>query len=188
MSRINSTALLVAVLLFMAVTMPACGSSSDSESDSGGVAKITPSGTIYSLDDLLAVGFKKAKTFDVEGLTAATSAYYGFWGLDPYDRKEFEARFYKSHADAVEFGTAFADERTGPDAIIKSGETSWEEGAKEARSCVRISSNASCHLSKYGDYVIYGNMILICQGRDSATSLEQCAALLDEVAPTPAEG
>ena len=131
---------------------------------------------------------QKSKTFDVEGLTAATSAYYGFWGLDPYDRKEFEARFDKSHADAVEFGTAFADERTGPDAIIKSGETSWEEGAKEARSCVRISSNPSCHLSKYGDYVIYGNMILICQGRDSATSLEQCAALLDEVAPTPAEG
>ena len=168
------------------MTVSACGSSTESEP--AGVAKITPSETIYSLDDLLEVGFKKAKTFDVEGLTAATSAYYGFWGVDPYDRKEFEARFYASHADAVEFGVSFADERTGPDAIIKSGETSWEEGAKEARSCVRISSNASCHLSKYGDYMIYGNMILICQGRDSETSLEQCAGLLEQLVPELSAG
>lgn len=169
--------LLIAVALFAV----SCGSSSGS--DSAGVAKITPSDTIYSLGDLTAIGFKKDKTFDVEGLTAATHAYYGFWGVDPYDRKEYEARFYKSHADAIEFGTPFAAERTGPDAIIKSGETMWEEGAKDARACVRISSNASCHLSKYGDYVIYGNMILICEGRDSATALDQCAALLEQLVP-----
>jgi hypothetical protein len=40
----------------------------------------------------------------------------------------------------------------------------WEEGAKYARACVRISSNASCHLSKYGDYIIYGNMIHFARG------------------------
>lgn len=138
---------------------------------------------MFTLDGFLAIGFKKDKTFDVEGLTAASHAYYGFWGLDPYNRKDFEVRLYPSHADAVEFGTPFAEERTGPDAVIKSGETMWEEGAKDARACVRISSNASCHLSKYGDYVIYGNVILICQGRDSATSLEQCAALLGQLVP-----
>jgi hypothetical protein len=170
------------MLLALVVIAGACGSSSDSAASSG-VAKITPSETTFTLDDLLAVGFKKDKTFDVEGLTAATHAYYGFWGIDPYDRKEYEARFYGSHSDAVDFGTAFADERTGPDAIIKSGESMWEEGAKDARACVRTSSNSSCHLSKYGDYVIYGNMILICQGRDSATSLEQCGALLEQLVP-----
>ncbi len=170
------------LLLATALFAVACGASSDSESATG-VAKITPSETVYTLDDLLEVGFKKDKTFDVEGLTAATHAYYGFWGVDPYDRKEYEARFYASHADAVEFGVMFADERTGEDAVIKSGETMWEEGAKDARACVRISSNASCHLSKYGDYVIYGNMILICQGRDSSTSLEQCGALLGALVP-----
>ena len=164
----------------------ACGSSSDSD---GSVAKITPSDTVFTLDDLLAVNFKKGKTFDVEGLTGATDAYYGFWGIDPYDRKEFEARFYPTHSDAVEFGTSFAEERTGTDALIKTGEATWEEGAREARACTRSAGgdSSNCRISKYGDYVIYGNMVLICQGRDSSTALEQCAALLSKLVPQPSE-
>jgi hypothetical protein len=170
------------LLLAVALVTGACGSDSGAKAEAG-LAKITPSETIFTLDDLLEIGFKKDKSFDVEGLTAATDAYYGFWGLDPYDRKEFEVRLYPSHAGAVEFGVVFADERTGPDAVIKTGETMWEEGSREARACVRTSSNASCHLSKYGDYVIYGNMIMLCQGRDSATSLEECAGLLEQLVP-----
>ena len=180
---------LIAVLgLVIVALVAACGSSSGS--DSPGLAKITPSDTVFTLDDLLAVNFKKGKTFDVEGLTGATDAYYGFWGTDPYDRKEFEARFYPSHSDAVEFGTLFAEERTGTDALIKSGEASWEPGAKEARACTRSAGgdSSNCRISKYGDYVIYGNLVLICQGRDSATALEQCGLLLSEFDPVLGEG
>ena len=170
-------------LSLFAATFIGCVSSSDS--DIGAIAKTTHSETIYSLEDLTAIGFKKDKTFDVEGLTGATSAYNGFWGLDPYDRKDYEARFYPSHSHAVEFGVTFADERTGPDANIKTGETMWEEGAKDARACTRSAGgdSSNCRISKYGDYVIYGNMILVCQGRDSATGLEQCAALLKQLVP-----
>jgi hypothetical protein len=177
------TILTLAIALTALAAVAACGSSSDS--GAAALAKITPSETIYTFDDLLEVGFKKGKEFDVEGLTGATSAYYGFWGVDPYDRKEFEARFYPSHADAVEFGIKFADERTGTDAVIKSGASSWDEGTKEARACTRSAGgdSSNCRVSKYGDYVIYGNMILVCQGRDSGTSLEQCAALLGKVVP-----
>ena len=175
------------VLLLTLVFAAACGSSSDSDES---LAKVTPSETIFKLDDLLAAGFKKGKTFDVEGLTAASDAYYGFWGIDPYDRKEFEARFYLTHSDAVEFGTSFADERTGTDALIKSGEASWEPGAKEARACTRSAGgdSSNCRISKYGDYVIYGNLVLICQGRDSATALEQCGLLLARFVPELAQG
>ena len=170
-------------MCLMLVVATACVSSPDSTNEI--VAKITPSETIFSLESLTDVGFKKGKTFDVEGLTGAITAYLGYWGLDPYDRKDYEARFYPSHADAVEFGTIFADERTGPDAVIKTGETMWEEGAKEARSCNRAAgaNSSNCRISKYGDYIIYGNMILICQGRDSTTSLEQCALLLEQIVP-----
>ena len=180
--KLRSILVLVFALTTL-VTLAACGSSSDS--GAAALAKITPSETIYTLDDLVTVGFKKGKTFDVEGLTGATDAYYGFWGIDPYDRKEFEARFYSSHADAVELGTKFADERTGPDALIKTGESSWEEDTKEARACTRSAGgdSSNCRVSKYGDYVIYGNMILVCQGRDSGTALEQCAALLNKAIP-----
>ena len=180
--------LVLLLSLMIVVLAAACGSSSDSSFT--GLAKITPSETIFTLDDLLSAGFKKGKTFDVEGLTGATDAYYGFWGLDTYDRKEFEARFYPTHSDAVEFGTAFAEERTGTDALIKSGETMWEPGAKEARACTRSAGgdSSNCRISKYGDYVIYGNLVLICQGRDSATALEQCELLLDQMVPEPSAG
>ncbi len=167
--------------LAIVLTLAAIACGSNSEPDAATLAKITPSETIFTLDDLTAVGFKKNKEFNVEGLTGAISAYYGFWGLDPYDRKDYEVRFYPTYADAVEFGGVFADERTGTDAVIKTGENSWEEGAKEARSCVSLSSNSSCNISKYGDYVIYGNMILICEGRDSTTALGQCVALLEQL-------
>ena len=180
--------LALSLTILIALAAAGCGSSSDSADIA--VAKITPSETIFSLDDLLDVGFKKGKTFDVEGLTGATDAYLGYWGVDPYDRKDYEARFYPSHADAVEFGTIFADERTGPDAVIKSGEPMWEEGAKDARACTRSAGgdSSNCRISKYGDYVIYGNIILVCQGRDSSTSLEQCAALLEQLVPELAQG
>lgn len=180
--------LLPAMLCMVAVLAAACGSGSDS--DPQALAKITPSETIFTLDDLLAVDFKKGKTFDVDGLTGATDAYYGFWGIDPYDRKEFEARFYPTHSDAVEFGTSFAEERTGTDALIKTGEATWEEGAREARACTRgiTGDSSNCRVSRYGDYMIYGNMVLICQGRDSATALELCGALLGKLVPEPAEG
>jgi hypothetical protein len=179
----RSTSVLVLIAM-MTLLLTACGSSPESEA-AAALAKVTPSETVFTLDDLLDAGFKKGKTFDVEGLTGAVSAYYGFWGVDPYDRKEFEARFYGSHSDAVELGTIFAEERTGPDALIKSGESSWDEGSKEARACTRSAGgdSSNCRISKYGDYVIYGNMILICQGRDSSTSLEQCAALLGALSP-----
>ena len=179
----NQCLSLIIVMCLMLVVATACGSSPDSANEI--VAKITPSETIFSLESLTDVGFKKGKTFDVEGLTGAITAYHGYWGIDPSDRKDYEARFYPSHADAVEFGTIFADERTGPDAVIKTGETMWEEGAKQARSCNRAAgaNSSNCRISKYGDYIIYGNMILICQGPDSATSLEQCALLLEQIVP-----
>ena len=141
--------------------------------------KVRDAGNV-TLADLQSIDFKKGKTFDVEGLEAATEAYYGFWGKDPYNRLEFEARFYVSHADAVEFGTGPAQNRVGRDAKLTRDEGYWEEGMKEARQCTRAAGGDSsdCTVSRYGDFVIYGNLVLICQGRDSATALETCDELL----------
>ena len=86
--------IIVLTLLSIALAVTACGSSPDSANENEIVAKITPSETIFSLESLTDVGFKKGKTFDVEGLTGAISAYLGYWGLDAYDRNEYEARFY----------------------------------------------------------------------------------------------
>ena len=88
--------------------MVACGSDS-SETQKKGFQQLTETDRSYTIDDLVAVGFKRSKTFDVEGLPEAVSAHYGFWGPDPYSRMEFEARFYGSHADAVAFGAPMAE-------------------------------------------------------------------------------
>lgn len=171
---------LIGLFLMMAVVVTSgCGEAAESET----VSKITAVDTIYSLEDLTDVGFKKSKTFDVEGLTGATAAYFGFWGRDPYDRKDYEVRFYPSHEDAVEFGTKFIEERTGEDAVLVSGRAMWEEGVKEARLCAGndSGSGANCTITKYGDYVIHGNMIMACQGADSLIALRQCADLIAQL-------
>ena len=56
---------------------------------------------ILKFDDFKAVGFKKDKTYDVSELPGAEAAYYGFWGLDPYEREDFEFRVYASQAEAI---------------------------------------------------------------------------------------
>ncbi len=189
-SRKRTIASLLALLL-VAIAANACGTSGD---DAGRASifnapegpQIFDNGRILTLDDLAAVGFKKGKKFDVEGLPAATDAYYGFWGLDPYNRGEFEARFYASHEDAVKFGTAPADERTGRNAVLKADEAGWDEGLKEARACTRSAGgdSSNCKSSRYGNFAIFGNLVLICQGRDEGSGTENCTALLAELQPS----
>ena len=125
--------------------------------------------------------FKLSNSYDVDGLAGADTAIYGFFGPDPYDRREFEARLYPDHETALTLGADFANEATGPDAEITSATQRWVEGLNQRRSCsanTRGSHHSGrCISAKYGDYVIAGNLVLLCQGRDSATALQNCEAL-----------
>lgn len=191
MRQRNSKFVLIITLaaLIVAISLIACGS------DDGGAAeipRISDPGVILSLEDLTAFGFKKSKTYDVEGLVGAESAYYGFWGLDPYDRKDYEVRFFASHADAVELGTAQADERSGDTAILDEELSSWPVGMKDMRQCGgdKASGPAShgiqnCKQPKYWDYSIYANMILLCAGGDVEHAQELCNDLLEQLQPEP---
>lgn len=42
------------------------------------IEKITPTATQFFVEDLISVGFKKNKTYKVDELPKALSAYYGF--------------------------------------------------------------------------------------------------------------
>ncbi len=136
----------------------------------------------YEVADFEAISnFKLNKNYDVEGLTDADSAIYGFFGPDPYDRQEYEVRFYPDHATASTIGVDFANEATGSKAIIASATQRWDEGLSQRRTCaanIRGSHHSGrCDLAKYGDFVVAGNLVLLCQGRDSDTALENCEAL-----------
>lgn len=89
------------------------------------IEKITPSDTIYTYDSLTEVGFKKSKKFEVEGLTKANSAYFGF--LKEHPKIDYEFSFYDSHQDAIEHGTSFTEERTGEDAALKKEYATWKK-------------------------------------------------------------
>ena len=176
--RSFSLIVMVVVALVSGAAMSSCGSD---DSAASAIPRISDPGTTLTIEDLQAIGFKKSKTYDVEGLNGADSAYYGFWAVDTYDRKDYEVRFFPSHSDAVEIGTAQADERSGENAILDEEELSWPVGVKDARRCTgskAYSGPQNCKTPKYWDYSIYANMILIGSGTDLATAQIRCNDLL----------
>jgi len=189
MNRFISISFLSVIALAFVALGPAIACGSD-DSDEAAIPRIYDPGNNLTIEDLQAVGFKKSKTYDVEGLVGANNAYYGFWGPDPYDRKDYEVRFFASHSDAIELGTAQADERSGEDAILDKELMSWPEGVKDARECKGDKGSGpvshgvqSCKSPKYWDYSIYANMILLCSGGDIETARILCNDLLETIEP-----
>lgn len=179
--------LLILLLAIAALSLAAvaCGSDSSGEgaATDGPIAKIDSTDRVYTIQDFLDAGFKKSKIYDVEGLPEAIEVLYGFYGVDPYNRQEYEVRFYPSHAEATGTGIDYADEVTGPDAVILKDIQRWKVGLTERRQCSGNGGHHSgkCDNPKYFDYVIVGNMVLLCQGKDSSTSLQNCADLMSVV-------
>ncbi len=192
---LRSPVWLMIALSIVAIAAVACGSDDGGDGGSSGVgsssdsgfAKIAQPEEMFSLERLeadLGLLFKESKTYDVEGLDGATAAYYGFFGPDPYDRAEVEIRLYPSHQVALDQGVSFADESTGEDAVLLEDVQRWDEGLTQRRQCAGNGGHHSgkCDNAKYGDYVIRGNMVLMCQGKDSVDALKNCEEFLDAVA------
>ena len=96
------------------------------------------------------------------------------------NQKEYEARFYASHADAVSMGTSWAASVSGEDAVVVGNDILWDEGSRDRRQCNRSVAHSGCnYTARYGDFVILGNMILLCEGRDLAEAADTCGVLTD---------
>jgi len=191
-TRLDSCAVSVAAAALVLVLATACGTGADAGSQGKAAfefQKVTPSDRVYSHEDFEAVGFKKRKDYNVEGLSHAVAAWYGFWQPEGEGPLEYEVRAYPSHADAVEYGTALAEEGTGRDAVLTSNKATWVEGVRERRSTGGPGGGAaqggpaarSGHAPRYADFAIYGNLIMLCQGSDSRQSLARCEALIRAV-------
>ncbi len=162
------------VLFFVvstAIALMACGS----ESTPKAFSQVTPDDTILSLDDFTQTGLKKVKEYDVEGLPSATGAYLIYFTPPDSDPIQYEMRVYPDHASAVESGAEYAAEVTGTDALLREVDVRWKDGTRDRRS---FGASRVTITALYADYAVYGNVILLCEGRDSAQSLERCAALL----------
>ena len=178
----------VLVLLVVTVlTMAGCGS--DASLDEGFV-QIRTAPDNYTVDDLKAFGFKTSKHYDVEGLPDGLDAWKGFWGLDPYDRHDYEIRFYASHDLAVSSGKPIAIESTGEEFEASRETQTWTEGLKDrwqAQGVTDISGGASRQSKPrptYPNWAILGNMVILCDGLDSEQALIRCGELIDNFLPS----
>ena len=145
---------------------------------------------IYTSKDFFDAGFKEYKEYNVSKLTGATEAWYGFWGPDEDNVKYYELRFYPDHFTAVSEGTAFAENATGEDAKLRRQETMWRVGLADRKidaSCTQDTSKGSVQTDpncgnrvwKYADYIIFNNVVILCEGADSNEAFKLCNDLID---------
>lgn len=156
----TGTAAVMCVLfgLLLMGAAASCGSSDDgvgsggtesSDPDEEGVRLITRPNASYTVDDLVAAGFKKSKQFELETVPGATDVWYGF-----FQQKDIEVRFYESHSAALDMGVELADDVIGR----KAGQRDY---------LIPV-------VNLYPAYAVVGNVIMLCE-RQLAT----CEALID---------
>ena len=148
--------------------------------------QVIDDGKIYTSNDFFDAGFKEYKEYNVSKLTGATEAWYGFWGPDEDNVKYYELRFYPDHSTAISEGTAFAEDATGEDSKLRRQETMWRTGLADRKidaNCTQggssINRNCGDRLWKYRDYIIFNNVVILCEGEDSNEAFTLCNGLID---------
>ncbi len=175
-SRIAASLGIGFAVLFAA---PGCGTSA--ESAARGFDRISDSGTSLLIAQFEDGGFKRSKTYDVTELPAAESAFLGFYRPPGDDPVQYELRFYPDHATALGEGASFAAEVSGQGALLKENDVAWKEGTRDRRGGGAFRDTIT---PLYADFAIFGNVILLCEGRDSQQSLGRCAELLRQIGAT----
>ncbi len=159
------------VVIAIAIFGSAC-LASDSDST---FSKINADQTIRDLSSFEKAPFKLAKEYDVSELPMANAAYKIFFTPPDSQPIQYELRIYPDHMSAVEKGIEYAEEVTGPEALLRSTDVRWDQGTKDRR-------GGGFHRGGltplYGDYAIIGNVIMLCEGRGSDQSLSRCESLL----------
>lgn len=184
-----SFVLLLGFVLTVLVTIGAtvaCGSDTGDGADGGAPAegsgvdpRIKSADGTYTIDDLKVAGVKANKEYDVEELPGADAA----WRII-YNRLDYEVRFYPDHQTLLDEGIPYVEHVTGDDAVVIGDDIIWEEGAKDRRRCSRDADtpHSGCAYSpRYWDYVVVGNMIMMCEGLESKQSIENCEDLLKQI-------
>ena len=150
--------------------------------------QIVNDGRAYTSKDFFDVGFKEYKEYNVSKLTGATEAWYGYWGENEDSVKYYELRLYPDHSTAISDGTPFAKDATGEDANLGRKDAMWRVGLAERK----ISGNFHARsgnkkileekvTAKYADYMIFNNVIMLCEGEDSKEAFKLCNDLIDLV-------
>ena len=160
----------------------ACGSDTGDSAESvpEGFQQVTDIDTIFTPDDLKTIGFKQARSYELEGLPGASAAIFGFWRIASGDPIDYEIRFYSNHEDAVELGSAPADEGSGADAHLIDTYATYKHGVKDRRMVLGTGRSGGAQSGtgpRYGNYAIYGNIAMLCGGAVGNQALDRCEEL-----------
>lgn len=160
----NRRVLFVPIALVFVALFVACGSSGDgtpsNAEDAAAVASepelepvlILRAGSVFTVDDVAAAGWKKSSELSADTLPNAMSVWYGF-----YNQKDIEVRIYPSHESALADGTEPANVATGR--------------GKPAPFAV---GGISATRTSYGAYAIVGNLVMLCE-----VQIDDCAPLFE---------
>jgi hypothetical protein len=161
--RIIKFLLFLVVLTTILIPIVACGSSNDEPLSNGDpeldTVQITLPDSVFTADDVAAVGWKKSKELSPETLPGVVNVWYGF-----YQQRDVEVRVYESQDEAISLGQELAEVASGrrkPSTMIDSG------AITNAQTNTRTS---------YLSYAIVGNLILLCE-----IKIEDCQSLLDSI-------
>ena len=116
----------VSIASVLTLVLAVCGSSDPVVT----LQRVVDESRVFTVSDLRAAGMKASKQYQVDDLPGGIDAWYGFIQSEtgPLD---IEVRFYASHIDAAELGTALAEAVSGDDADIDEDTTPWTEGYKD---------------------------------------------------------
>ena len=165
-----------------AIVFVGCGSDNGAGGSGAGIdpadseSRIFDRPDLLSGDDLVSLGLKSGKKYNVSTLPGGVEARLLYWRVKKV-AVEYEARFYGSHDDAVALGTAPAEEGSGEDAIIDSDDAAYKEGVRDRKTIFDYPGGAL--KPKYGAYAIYGNMVVLCEGKDDSEAWDRCSALIE---------
>ena len=157
--------LALSIFSLTAIAFVACGTSETAAP----AERVVETSRIFTIDDLRSAGMKTSKQYDISELPGSLDAWYGFV-RDESGPNDIEVRFYPSHADAVTLGDKLANEASGDDALVDEENATWSEGLKDRTRMRGLGSRRS----NYADYVIFGNIIMLCQGDEPAQSTAIC--------------
>ena len=179
-ARLRGFSSLLIGTLFVLVSASACGAGSSDEL----FQQVSDPGQTITVESLLSTTFKESREYSIEGLPGATYVSYGFLRVGGGDPYEYEVRFYDSHEQAVDLGTAPAIEGSGKNAILDADEANYKEGVKNRRVIIGsgVGGGARSGIGpKFGSYAIFGNVVMLCQGSNEEQSIERCGLLANEL-------
>ena len=175
MLKISMTASTIPLMVVIAIGIFESSCSSNDSAGEDIFSQINADQTFRDLSNFEKAPFKLAKEYDVSALPMANAAYMGYFTPPDSEPIQYELRIYPDHVSAVEKGIEYAEEVTGAEALLRSSDVRWDEGTKDRRGGGAFRGRLT---PLYGDYAVIGNVIMLCEGRDSTQSLNRCEALL----------